>query len=698
MTITIEHSLVRIYNSYGDPAGVGFSIAPGKLLTCAHVVITALELPTDTTEIPTDIIHFDLPLVKTRANEIEQPGDACVVQWDVRKDVAVLEIMGDSPAKLKPAKLASSTADIWQHKFRTFGFPANNDQGIWALGALLEKNAFGWIQIQDTNDVKGYFIQQGFSGAPVWDEMLKSVVGMIVAADTDEDRRVAYIIPLETFPVVGSAHVKESPPQEESHQLRVFLCHSSADKPVVREVYEKLASEGWIDPWLDEEDLLPGQEWDLEIEKAVEVSDAVIAFLSTGSIAKEGYIQRELKFILGIAQDKPEGAIFVIPLRLDDCKPPRRVSTWQWGDYFPAEQREEKYQRLLKSLRIRYNQKFSIPPDEPPQNPPEPPKPPTGILKVIPTNKEVTLQNWSGLAVSSAYAFVGNIGSASPHFYRKKDLHLAVLFSDTSVTGDAFLIDKYAITCRQYCNFLNELAKKNLVETQSRKNEYCAVANGRVLVIDCLDRWKNASPKEPPWLHAPKPFGITYKSDIWEPLPESELLPVTLVTWWGARLYSLWAHEEHANATMDAFTYLPTPEQWLAAAQWDSITHTRRRYPWGDNWNYLIVNFSGFYSGRNVTTDSWEVLWAANSLAYSKTRPIPVAEMAQNISPVGCVQMIGNTWEWTAGLPEERMTVKGGCATSPMEYCEPVWETKWLANTAQEYIGFRCCYPIRRYA
>ncbi|MBL0344200.1 hypothetical protein [Candidatus Villigracilis affinis] len=32
--------------------------------------------------------------------------------------------------------------------------------------------------------------------------------------------------------------------------LRVFLCHSSNDKPAVRELYQKLRAEPWIQPWL----------------------------------------------------------------------------------------------------------------------------------------------------------------------------------------------------------------------------------------------------------------------------------------------------------------------------------------------------------------------------------------------------------------------------------------------------------------
>src|SRR5574341_78429 len=117
-------------------------------------------------------------------------------------------------------------------------------------------------------------------------------------------------------------------------KLRVFLCHSSQDKPIARELYQQLLAEGWIDPWLDEEKLLPGQAWDMEIEKAVEATDAVIVFLSKNSITKEGYVQKELRRILDKADEKPAGTIFIIPLRLENCEPPRRLSIWQYIDYF----------------------------------------------------------------------------------------------------------------------------------------------------------------------------------------------------------------------------------------------------------------------------------------------------------------------------------------------------------------------------
>ncbi|SRR6266496_1861741 len=138
-----------------------------------------------------------------------------------------------------------------------------------------------------------------------------------------------------------------------NRKLRVFLCHASQDKPVVRELYQRLLSEGWVDPWLDEEKLFPGQDWNLEIEKAVETSDAVIVCLSNISAGKEGYIQKELRRVLDIALEKLEGAIFVIPVRLDDCALPRQLKDRQFLDYFPATKRDVAYDKLKMSLKIR---------------------------------------------------------------------------------------------------------------------------------------------------------------------------------------------------------------------------------------------------------------------------------------------------------------------------------------------------------
>ncbi len=133
-----------------------------------------------------------------------------------------------------------------------------------------------------------------------------------------------------------------------SRPLGVFLCHASADKPAVRDLNERLLSDG-MDPWLDEEDLLPGHVWDVEIKKAVRTSDVVLVCLSERAISKAGYVQKEVSLVLDVADEQPEGAIFLIPVKLEPCEIPARLSRWHWVNLF--EQRG--YEKLLRALRAR---------------------------------------------------------------------------------------------------------------------------------------------------------------------------------------------------------------------------------------------------------------------------------------------------------------------------------------------------------
>src|SRR5215208_6586615 len=135
---------------------------------------------------------------------------------------------------------------------------------------------------------------------------------------------------------------------EARRPLKVFLCHASGDKLLVRELYKRLMAEG-VDAWLDQEKLLPGQDWRVEIPRAVREADVVVVCLSNKSVTKEGYVQKEIKFALDSAKEKPEGTIFLIPVRLDDCPVPERLKRWQWVDLFES----NGYERLMRSLRLR---------------------------------------------------------------------------------------------------------------------------------------------------------------------------------------------------------------------------------------------------------------------------------------------------------------------------------------------------------
>ena len=134
-------------------------------------------------------------------------------------------------------------------------------------------------------------------------------------------------------------------------KLKVFLCHASENKPVVKELHDDLVAAGY-EPWLDSEVLLPGVDWDREIRIALRASDAVIVGMSSVLVDKEGYIQKELRFAQDIQSEKPGGTIFLIPLRLDNCRIPLELQSIQWGDYTAPDGLE----KVIRSLNVRAKQ------------------------------------------------------------------------------------------------------------------------------------------------------------------------------------------------------------------------------------------------------------------------------------------------------------------------------------------------------
>lgn len=130
--------------------------------------------------------------------------------------------------------------------------------------------------------------------------------------------------------------------------LRLFLCHSSVDKPVVRDFYRKLRSDGF-DPWLDEESLLPGQDWEQEIKDAVRAADIVLACLSRRSITKDGYVHKEIKIALDVADEKAPKTIFLVPVKLEECDLPERLRRLQAVNLF----NEGGYEKLMHALETR---------------------------------------------------------------------------------------------------------------------------------------------------------------------------------------------------------------------------------------------------------------------------------------------------------------------------------------------------------
>jgi hypothetical protein len=129
--------------------------------------------------------------------------------------------------------------------------------------------------------------------------------------------------------------------------LRVFLCYAHNDKADVYKLYNRIAKEVGIDTWFDAENILPGQDWEQEIRKAILGSDVIVICLSRQFNRLGGYRQKELKIALEKAGLLLDSEIFIIPLRLEKCALPKRLRRWQCVDLFEV----DGYRKLLQALR-----------------------------------------------------------------------------------------------------------------------------------------------------------------------------------------------------------------------------------------------------------------------------------------------------------------------------------------------------------
>jgi hypothetical protein len=115
----------------------------------------------------------------------------------------------------------------------------------------------------------------------------------------------------------------------------VFISHAREDAEKAKKIYKDLASLG-VNSWLDQESILPGQNWKAAINQAIKDCRYFLALLSQNSVNKKGYVQKELAEALDILDEFPPSEIFVVPVRLDDCMPSHsRLNDLHWADMFP---------------------------------------------------------------------------------------------------------------------------------------------------------------------------------------------------------------------------------------------------------------------------------------------------------------------------------------------------------------------------
>lgn len=103
-----------------------------------------------------------------------------------------------------------------------------------------------------------------------------------------------------------------TPSKSETYPQGVFLSYSRKDELVIREIYHELRLRGVASIWMDRKNLIPGDDWETQIRKAIiEDCSHVVVCISPDALRSE---EVKKEYELAIKHDKR-----VIPLILHTC-------------------------------------------------------------------------------------------------------------------------------------------------------------------------------------------------------------------------------------------------------------------------------------------------------------------------------------------------------------------------------------------
>jgi len=337
----IEDSIILItsVDTENRKFGTGFVFhVDGEVdyvMTCRHV---AADVAAET-QGAVCINYHEYPLLEIFMNTADDPDD-----------MAVLKIRGPlemAPLPIRPVGRPGL-------KIRAFGYyrysttPDNHrqlpvDGELGERGILNFRSRKGRLVTWDIEIEGRRTLHDGYSGSPVIYEghvigivshkLQKGEVGVAVSIDAlghllpDVAVRLLKKEDTDVFEGFRETNVEIS-------KNKVFICYAREDEDTARRLYKDLQKAGMA-PWMDKQDLIPGQNWKFILNQAIKGSDYFIALLSSHSVSKRGYVQKEFNYALDVLDGMPPDEIFVIPVRLEDCEVPyEKVKDIQWVDLF----------------------------------------------------------------------------------------------------------------------------------------------------------------------------------------------------------------------------------------------------------------------------------------------------------------------------------------------------------------------------
>jgi len=164
---------------------------------------------------------------------------------------------------------------------------------------------------------------------------------------------------------------------------------------------------------------------------------------------------------------------------------------------------------------------------------------------------------------------------------------------------------------------------------------------------------------------------------------QTDVHPVIGVTYYEAEAYCKWAGGR-----------LPTEAEWEKAARWNQENQHANIWPWGDTWAPEKCNNPEDHNPAGG--------------GYRTNQTAPVGSYSEGASPYGCMDMVGNAYEWVADYAKSYPRsskpfnyigyyfVRGGCWDDGPQNVRCAYRGWYLPPSSggvgpddSDYIGFR---------
>src|SRR5438132_12324301 len=116
---------------------------------------------------------------------------------------------------------------------------------------------------------------------------------------------------------------------------RIFVSYARPDLQPVKSIVKFLKAAGFP-TWFDQDDLLAGHDWSRVIKQEIAKARLLLLCLSTNSVDRTGFFQKEMRLAVEQAELRPPSQVFIMPVKLNSCSIPDDIAKLHVLDLFAA--------------------------------------------------------------------------------------------------------------------------------------------------------------------------------------------------------------------------------------------------------------------------------------------------------------------------------------------------------------------------